>query len=321
MKHSKKILALLSLVFIITGICITGLGYMLGGTFSFSFSPQNRKVVTSKDMKNATRLVEKETEAFSSVKIQSDQLDTVIQTGNCFSISYPESPNGQTSYSIEDNVLTVDSVTKNQFFFFSFDFEPIEKTITITVPEALDTISLLGEDCKCRIEDQTADEVSLDTDYGDIVIHNSNIKNTVIRSKNGDVSFKNCQIDSLDATLDYGSCTVTDSIINNHTFALKDGDALIDRLTAQTGNFSLKYGDFTMADSSIEQLSAKITDGDCKISLAEDKSQYSLLLDASDGYITVDGKEMQGTYKTEVSGKNTVEITSKYGDIDIISGR
>ncbi|MCI8507247.1 MAG: DUF4097 domain-containing protein [Lachnospiraceae bacterium] len=321
MKHLKKNLALLSVVFIIIGICITGLGYMLGGTFSFSFSPQNRKVVTSKDMKNATRLVEKETEAFSSVKIQSDQLDTVIQAGDCFSISYPESPNGQTSYSIKDGVLTVDSVTKNQFFFFSFDFEPIEKTITITVPEALDTISLLGEDCECRIEDQTADEVSLDTDYGDIFIHNSNIKNTVIQSKNGDISFKNCQIDILDAALDYGSCTITDSVINNHTFTLKDGDALINRLTAQTSNFSLKYGDFTMADSSIEQLSVKITDGDCKISLAEDKSQYSLLLDITDGYITVDGKEMQGTYMKEASGKNTVEITSKYGDIDIISRR
>ena len=72
------------------------------------------------------------------------------------------------------------------------------------LPEALDTISLLGEDCECRIEDQTADEVSLDTDYGDIFIHNSNIKNTVIQSKNGDISFKNCQIDILDAALDYG---------------------------------------------------------------------------------------------------------------------
>ncbi len=321
MKHSKKSLALLSLGFIIIGICITGLGYILGGTFSFTFSPQNRKVLTSKDMKNATRLVEKETEAFTSVKIQSDQLDTVIQSGDCFSISYPESPYGHTSYSVEDNVLTVDSVTKNQFFFFSFDFEPREKTITITVPKALDHISLLCEDNDCRIEDQTADEISLDTDYGNLSIHNCNIKNAVIQSKNGDVALKNCQIDSLNAKLDYGSCTVTDSVINDHTFTLEDGDVLINKLTAQTSSFSLKYGDFTMADSPIEQLSVKITDGDCKVGLAEDKSQYSCLLDISDGYITVDGKEIQGTYMTEASGKNTVKITCKYGDIDIVSGR
>lgn len=321
MKHSKKNLALLSLGFIIIGICITGLGYALGGTFSFSFSPQNRKVITSKDMKDATRMVKKETEAFSSVNIESDQLDTVIQTGDCFSISYPESPYSQTSYSIEGNVLTVNSVTKNQFFFFSFDFEPREKTITITVPEALDTISWQGEDSDCQIKDQTTDTVNLDTDYGNLTIHNCNIKNAVIQSKDGDVLLKNCQIDSLDASLDYGSCTVTDSVIDDHTFTLKDGDALINRLTARTGSFSLKYGDFTMADSPVEQLSVKITDGDCKISLAEDKSEYSLLLDGSDGYITIDGKEMQGTYKAETSGKNTVEITSKYGDIDIVSGR
>lgn len=321
MKHSKKNLALLSLAFIITGICITGLGYILGGTFSFSFSPKNRKVITSKDMKNATQLIEKEIDAFSSVEIHSDALNLVIKPGDSYSISYPQSPYDETVYSVENNVLTVNSVTKNQFFFFSFDFEPKEKTITITVPEKLDAITLQSEDSDCQLEGQTAWEANLNTSYGNLYMNNCSIQNAAINSKDGDISFKNCQIDSLDVVLHYGGCTITDSIITDHSFTLKDSDALINGLTAEKSDFSLKYGDLTMADSSIEQLSVMISDGDCKISLPEDKEEYSLLLDCTDGSITMDGKELHGTYQEEKTGKNTLQVTSRYGDIDILSGR
>ncbi|MCM1498367.1 MAG: DUF4097 domain-containing protein [Clostridium sp.] len=316
---SKKLIPI-CVVFIIIGIGLSLLGYRMGGSFSFSFSP-DAKLLTDEDIEKATKLTTEKTSPFTDMDIHSETMDVEVKTGDEYSISYPESPYDETVYSVENNVLTVDSITKNHVFFFSFDTAPQKKTITITVPKQLSAMSLQSENGDCRIEGQTAEKATLIMDYGDLYIQDCDMENASITSKDGDVSCKNCRIDRLDAALAYGNCTIADSVITDHSVTLKDGDAVISNLRAQKSDFDLTYGDITMTDSRPRQLSVQISDGDCKITLPEDKDKYSLLLNNADGDTILDGSKFEGTYQSEGTGKYTVSVTSKYGDIHILFDR
>lgn len=284
MKRISKKLVLTCFGFIVIGIGLSLLGYHMGGTFSFSFSPDT-KFLTADDIKNATKLIEQETAPFTGIDICSDTMNVEIRTGDSYSISYLETPYILTDYSVENGILTVVSNAKVQFFNFSLDFEPKEYTLTITVPEntELNTLFLQSKDNDCLLENQTADILSLETAYGDLSIAN---------------------------------CTV-----NTGTIESQDGSITINGLTAAKTVLTLDYGNLTITDSPISQLSAKMSDGDCKIILTDDIDNYSLALESTDGYITIDGTETQSVYRTEKSGENTIQITNHYGDIDIFSGK
>lgn len=293
MKHILKKTTTLSFCLILIGTLLSLGGWLAGGTFSYSFLPKQKTVITPKEREQLVA-TEKLT-AFTAIEIQTEDNDIAIVPGDTFSIMYTQDTYaniayGNLTYAVQNNRLTVTTDTTPQIFFFHFDMDfqkmPEEHTITITVPEGtrLDTLTLKNKDGDCTLQSQTLGSISINASYGEVSIEGTSIQDASIHVSDGALNLTDCQIVESNAQLDFGDCTAVQTDIDH-------------------AEFDLTNGDLTLTDCQIEKNNAKLNYGNCTITRTKTTSNSITLLD--------------GNFSGEAYQVQKAEFSLQYGDLHL----
>lgn len=317
MNRTLKNITIVCLCIVLIGIGLTGTGLLLGGTLIFSYEVGTHKIITYNDMKYKTTT--DNIDAFTSIDITADDLDITIESGDTYSISYPEGKYEATTYTVKDNVLTINSTDnfKNSIHFFS-SYRP-DRRCVITVPDgsALTDIAISSGDGDCEITKQSVGDMNLDVEYGDTILEKCTIENGDYKLSDGDLLLDDCEITEINGNLSYGECTIKNCTINKSSFILSDGNLTFVNAISGDTNISIKYGDLSISKSSIDILTAKLQDGDCTIHMDDNIDSYSATLFTDDGDIIINGQEQGEQYHSNGSDKKSIDVSTKYGDIEI----
>ena len=212
------------------------------------------------------RVLQYETaEPVSSVVVDTEYADVVIQPGQTDRITVESAADAKGTYSydcvVADGVLKVnvegiegeefrDYIQIGPFRFLNQYGSILKNTITVTLPDKLyDSIRVkVGHD-NIRMRDVQSQTAWLTTEYGDIVLSGAQPQKLTLESKYGDVVFDQAAVTQCEGTTKYGDVTGTiagsQSSYSTST-AVEYGDS---NLRAQIGDgvhalaFNTKYGD------------------------------------------------------------------------------
>ena len=212
------------------------------------------------------RILQYETaEPVSSVVVDTEYADVVIQPGQTDRITVESAADAKGEYSydctVADGVLKVnvegiegeefrDYIQIGPFRFLNQYGSILKNTITVTLPSKLyDSIRVkVGHD-NIRMRDVQSQTAWLTTEYGDIVLSGAQPQKLTLESKYGDVVFDQAAVTQCEGTTKYGDVTGTiagsQSSYSTST-AVEYGDS---NLRAQIGDgvhalaFNTKYGD------------------------------------------------------------------------------
>ena len=212
------------------------------------------------------RVLQYETaEPVSSVVVDTEYADVVIQPGQTDRITVESAADAKGEYSydctVADGVLKVnvegiegeefrDYIQIGPFRFLNQYGSILKNTITVTLPSKLyDSIRVkVGHD-NIRMRDVQSQTAWLTTEYGDIVLSGAQPQKLTLESKYGDVVFDQAAVTQCEGTTKYGDVTGTiagsQSSYSTST-AVEYGDS---NLRAQIGDgvhalaFNTKYGD------------------------------------------------------------------------------
>ncbi|MGN0496320.1 MAG: DUF4097 family beta strand repeat-containing protein, partial [Lachnospiraceae bacterium] len=302
MNKVLKGISIVALVLLLLGISFTVCGLLLGGTMAFSYTPGQRvNTIRNRNF----HMVTEEMESFHSIQVDTDYFDVRVTPGETFSVTYPEGEWMDCAYTVEDDKLslTVQEKGKSGIHVFGywgfapslFDNEDNEDdTIIVTIPEGTDLkdIIIQSADGDCMIEQQSADNYTLDLSYGDLALTDCIGKVVDIQSGDGDVDIHSGKFDSLLGELSYGSCNVEDSVIDTASFELSDGSLNLSDGTISSVAAKLSYGDFTIKHTKVDFIDSRLSDGDFTASIDEAEEVFSTNIDAKDGVVTINGKDM-----------------------------
>jgi len=317
MNRTLKNITIVCLCIILFGIGLTGTGLLLGGTLFFSYDIGAHKMLTYKDMEY--KITTDNIDAFTSIDITTDALDITIESGDTYSISYPESEYEATTYTVKDNVLTVTSKDNFKNGIFFFNSYHTDRRCVITVPDSstLNDITISSRDGDCKITKQSVGNMNLTVKYGDTILEKCTIENGNYKLSDGDLLLDDCEITEINGNLSYGDCTIKNCTINENVFDLSDGDFTLENTVSGSTDVSMKYGGLSITKSSIDILTAQLQDGDCTIHMDDSITSYSANLYTDDGDIIINGQEQGEQYHSNGSDKKSIDVSTKYGDIEI----
>ena len=327
MNKILKRISIAALGFLLIGTGLTVCGLLLNGTMAFSYS-LGQPVNTSRSQDY--KMVTEEIEPAHSIQVDTDYFDVKVISGKTFSVTYPEGEYIDSSYTVENDklTLTVQEKGKSEFHIFgfwgfmpsSFDYNDTQdNSIIVTIPDdtSLKDISIHDADGDCLIERQTADSYTLDLSYGDLALTDCTGKNVDIKDSDGEVNITSSNFDSMTGKLSYGDCHVADSTIGTGDLKLSDGALKLDNGSISMLTAKLSYGDFTVNHTQIGQVDASLSDGDFTATLDEAEDLFSTNFDTADGEITINGKEQGEHYTTTGSDEKLLSVETSYGDINI----
>ena len=212
------------------------------------------------------RVLQYETaEPVSSVVVDTEYADVVIQPGQTDRITVESAADAKGTYSydcvVADGVLKVnvegiegeefrDYIQIGPFRFLNQYGSILKNTITVTLPDKLyDSIRVKVDHDNIRMRDVQSQTAWLTTEYGDIVLSGAQPQKLTLESKYGDVVFDQAAVTQCEGTTKYGDVTGTiagsQSSYSTST-AVEYGDS---NLRAQIGDgvhalaFNTKYGD------------------------------------------------------------------------------
>ena len=212
------------------------------------------------------RVLQYETaEPVSSVVVDTEYADVVIQPGQTDRITVESAADAKGTYSydcvVADGVLKVnvegiegeefrDYIQIGPFRFLNQYGSILKNTITVTLPDKMyDSIQVKVDHDNIRMRDVQSQTAWLTTEYGDIVLSGAQPQKLTLESKYGDVVFDQAAVTQCEGTTKYGDVTGTiagsQSSYSTST-AVEYGDS---NLRAQIGDgvhalaFNTKYGD------------------------------------------------------------------------------
>ena len=172
------------------------------------------------------RVLQYETaEPVSSVVVDTEYADVVIQPGQTDRITVESAADAKGEYSydcsVTEGVLTVnvegiegeefrDYIQIGPFRFLNQYGSILRNTITVTLPNKLyDSIRVkVGHD-NIRMRDVQSQTAWLTTEYGDIVLSGAQPQKLTLESKYGDVVFDQAAVTQCEGTTKYGDVTGT----------------------------------------------------------------------------------------------------------------
>ena len=204
-------------------------------------------------------------EPVSSVVVDAEYADVIIQPGQTDRITVESAADAKGTYSydctVTDGVLTVnvegikgeefrDYIQIGPFRFLNQYAITLDNTITVTLPNKMyDSIQVAVDYDDIRMRDIQSQTARLTTEYGDIVLAGVQPQKLEYESKYGDVVFDQAAVTQCEGTTKYGDVTGTiagsQSSYSTST-AVEYGDS---NLRAQIGDgvhalaFNTKYGD------------------------------------------------------------------------------
>lgn len=301
MTKGTKVFLTLSIVLIIAGSALFGIGLSMGGklnTTGFSFSGGTISI-----LQNGGDLVSDQfnLQPFKTLNITTSVTDIYIEKGDNYSISYNVREDFIPVIDTKDDKLIVSCKNNNNNFNFnllSINTHKDER-LTITVPSDCDGINLdlSGSTADIHVSDICVSG-KIDLSTGDIHLKNLNGEKLILETSTGDKHIKDCEYEEIEIKSSTG-----DNKINDSTFT--------------TLKSKSSTGEFKASNTSADFINVSTSTGDVTMKLDGKEKDFDYDIHTSTGDVTVNDKRHKKNYKRDEDSDKKMTIDTTTGDISI----
>lgn len=286
MKKSTKINLIIAAVFVLLGVILAGIGFVLGGDdfdwengFSFRINTEKAELLETAEISADVKNVNID-HSFKFTSGNNDVLTNVeIVSGDKFAISYYGNENSADfSYEIVGDTLNIEIVEKYKVISCGFfDFYDNDSKVVVTVPSA-----------------QELESVNVNAAVEDLQIKNVTIGKLDVNFDVGNIEITNCQIADADITADVGNIEIENSTLD------------VAQITVDIGNIEVE-------NCSSDMINCTANIGDIDISVVGFAREYCAVGYAEIGTVEIDKNIVTGY----VQGLKQIFATADIGSVDI----
>lgn len=300
MKKTVKVTLIVSVVLVAAGLLFASIGFFAGAHLGIYVGDSGFYTDSGAFFQEENH----DLPPFTCVNIDVEIAEVEILPGTAYGIEmgfYGE--NRKMTYQIDQGVLQVTGGKHNRqwrLFGFNLGFlKPKTNIVKIYVPQ------------------ETLNEISVETDLGDITIQGIQTRSLTCISHLGAVKVENITTQACRLQLDMGSLHVFDSRLGNASIENHMGDFQGKGISTTALDCEMNMGkvDIAGAFSGITQVDADM--GEVKIVLSDGISGYDIDVHTNMGSVYLDGEDMGTRYRTSTESANQVTVDSSMGNVKI----
>lgn len=274
MKKFYKIMGIIAGCLLLTGGIFVGVGSITGAETSFQlFGRFQVNFGSNEEHVQKTTQVE----AFTGIDLDVNMGDVILQHGEDYGVAYTLYSDN-VEYYVEDGVLHFEERSEDGFFNFNFfNFNWNHSEVIIYVPDSVDSL----------------DQVSLNSDMGDIEV-------------------KELTIDSLDAYSDMGSVDLDQVTVGDLMIGTDMGNLTASGVFLKSIDADNNMGDITFEGYLACDTDASTDMGDVEITTYYDKNSYDYELNTDMGDDQVQNKggdQLSGNERRMILSSNMGDVT------------
>lgn len=313
--------------------CLTGFamgtrvtGVSLGANGISVYTPQGKVGEEQEGCQTGEEALEK----FDSINMEVDYADVLVQPGEDYGISYNVDSRCLFSYEINDGTLVIkESAGKAGFHVGLFNFGYVENEtgkgmIIVRLPKGseLSEVTIDSDYGDVICGDFSAEKLGIDADYGNVELGRVENKNASVSLDYGELDISSFSGGDLAVQNDYGDITLEDITAGNLNLGLDSGNLGTVSVTADNLAVENEYGDIALEEVTAEEIKLNADSG--RISLSEVTADCLAVLSE---YGDVKGKGLQvGSFTGEISSGDcdvkelevkNVKLVSEYGDVTL----
>ena len=269
---------LIAMTMIALGILLALVGYFSGGRWFIEKDAEGLHVPSSTKLVSHSHKLD----AFTNIKIVNEYGDIyIVASDNDYKLDTKVLKQQDVTYHIEDGTLTIETVAKKksdfQIGFGSFS----SPSIKLYVPK-----------------DANIDAVTIDSDFGDIAIHELHYQ-------------------ELNLVQDYGDTTFTNIIGNNTEITQSFGDLTLQLLASNGISIKSEHGDISIDGTLNGQSTITSSFGDTTLRLQNKQSNLGYNFITNFGDLTINDEEQSSTVTQVNNGNDQLHISLSQGDLDV----
>ncbi|MGN0414791.1 MAG: DUF4097 family beta strand repeat-containing protein [Agathobacter sp.] len=209
------VLTIVTVICVIAGSCyhIIGWGVSLADHFVPFFKLKQTEISTKQLTADNTKL-----NAFSDISVDVKVMDLTLTQGSDFTISYSASEKLVPEYDVDDGTLILTQKGLKSDHLMGMDSKKC--SVTITVPEDLQTIDINANVGDIDLNQITAESLSLDANVGDIDVSDCSFEKVVSDANVGDIDFENSGFQNMEISNDVGDVSVSGIDLSDYQLEL-----------------------------------------------------------------------------------------------------
>lgn len=256
---------------------------------------------------------------FSQVKLEMNNADVVIQSGEQFEVKVVDFETRPIEVKkINHSLLVKELSVKQENHIIMINWHSNASYVQITVPkkDSLSRMSGYNKNGNIVMQSLNLQNITFELKNGDIFINNLDIKeDAIITSKNGDLQISQSKIADVSVRLHNGDADLKRSVLKLLTLQTRDGDCTIMQcnvhlnIEARDGYIEIRRSQLTNEN----QIWA--SDGD--ISIRQLVHEIGVRLNTEDGDIIYRNSSIGNSFSSKSTQNDTLNALSKNGDIII----
>lgn len=302
----KSNLLKLSIVFLVVGLILTGVGFMAGATPQFTIDSRGIRVVNSEKVTVAVD----ELDSFKHVVIDVTTTDIQIQSGQSLSLNLSYHSESPIEYEVKEDTLYLRSPEQGRFGFqtnLGF-FDSNADRIDLTLPEGMDLsdVTIANTVGSTSIQSLTAKTLTLNGRTGSTHLSDVSADSISAVASTGDIIAQSLKAKDLRLETTTGSVRIDQAAADEATLKATTGDIIADTCQITNADVRVSIGGIRLVGWSSDALSMQSTTGDIRIdgALGKETSIHSNV-----GSVTLNLDDPRDLYRTEFS--------TRVGDIHV----
>jgi hypothetical protein len=336
---SLKLIVKIGLGLIVCGIIFSVFGFFMGGKFEnisndlVSLSSKNNKNISqTKQLGNFDKV---------DIDVDLDYIEIIKSDENKLELNYNEKIS-KVEYEIKENNLVITQPKNNNmgvhFNIYGFNNQNLNYLkLYVNDTTNLKNLKINAQDLDVKINSINSENTNIQSFSGNISIANLNSNNMDIAMNNGDLKLNNSTV-STNFTFknNHGDINISNSNFNNFISNLGDGDFKVLNSNSKKAEIKNDHGSINSTGFLSNELNVDSADGDINIDGSllgittlnnkhgdihinsnESESLYNYNIISKFGDVNIGNNSVGNSVVKETNSKNTLNITSNDGDVNV----
>lgn len=302
MSKKLKIYVIVCACLIVVGICLAGIGLMIGATGNVQLSD----ILWSLGDKQASINIGSDSTESEAV-LSGERITDSIQINQPVEVI-------KTKVGLGD----IRIIESDQFkVVYTYD-KGIGKPDINIEQGTLNIVDKFGRgDVNFKVKPWSSLKKSKGIEYKIYCPKGMNLKLIEIDSNLGDIDISDIKAETLNLQLDLGDIKFTNLIMDTVDVDLNLGDVSTENIQTKNLTINNQMGDLSVKGTLTGQNSFETEMGDIKVETTLQKEKYALYLDSNLGDVKVDGVGMNGDYQVDNNSGNIINASTTAGDIKV----
>ncbi|MGE7839473.1 DUF4097 family beta strand repeat-containing protein [Lysinibacillus sp. NPDC093712] len=268
---------LIAISMITLGILLAVIGFSSGGRWSIVKEENGFTVPTKNGLENNSYKLE----AFTDLHVINDYGDVEILQADSFELETNVIKNTDVTYSLKDGTLTVETKSKRKSG-ISFGIGTFNSpSIKITIPKGAKLTSIV-----------------IDSNFGDTTLKGLDYKQLSLNEDYGDILLKNIVGEKTEITQSFGDLTLEQFTSNGFIVESEHGDIDIEGTLNGQSKITSSFGD-------------------ASLHLQNKKREVGYELKTNFGDITVNDSSQNSKVSQLLAGENQLNVSLSHGDLEL----